>query len=95
MQDDRECDHPFSQVSAPQAPQLATSSSTFEPAVARGKPEPPKNWLDDIWAKSVNALSAVGVFLAKVGVFLFVFSPIWITVVAVVLWLRVRASRAA
>lgn len=72
---------------------LSTIQATFQQAEVIGQPEQPKNWLEDVWAKAINGLSAVGVFLAKVGVFLFVFSPVWLPVVLGVWWLKVRAAK--
>jgi len=70
---------------------LSTITATFQQMVAVGKPSAPKNWLEEVWAASVNALSSVGVFLGKVGVFLFVFSPIWLPI-ALLIWWLVRRS---
>lgn len=71
---------------------LSTITASFQQSVAVGKPEPPSNWLEEIWATSINALSTVGVLLAKVGVFVFVFSPIWLPLAAIVWWWNKRGK---
>ncbi len=65
---------------------LSTISVTFVQRVAAGKPEEPNGWADETWGSAVNGLSAVGRFLGRVTIFLFVFSPIWIAAL-VILWI--------
>ncbi len=44
------------------------------------KPKHDENWLDNVWGNAVSSLNSVGRGLGTVGVFLFVFSPIWLPV---------------
>ena len=60
----------------------------------RPKPDRPRentNWLEDAWSNAVSGLSAAGRTLGSVGVFLFVFSPIWLPVVLLIWWFSRRS----
>ena len=69
---------------------LSTIEATFLQRPSVGVPEGPKNWANDAWSRAVNALEAVGTALAKAGIFLFVFSPVWLPVVLIGWWLARR-----
>lgn len=71
---------------------LSTISVTFVQRVAAGKPEEPNGWADETWGSAVNGLSAVGRFLGRVTIFLFVFSPIWIAAL-VILWIAKKRMK--
>jgi hypothetical protein len=70
---------------------LSTISATFEQRVAAGKPEEPSGWADETWGSAVNGLSAVGRFLGRAAIFLFVYSPLWIGAIIIYLIARKRA----
>jgi len=71
---------------------LSTISVTFQQRIEAGKPEVPSNWVDETWGSAVNALSAVGRFLGRIVIFLFVFSPIWLGAL-LVYWISRRRYR--
>lgn len=48
---------------------------------------PPKEWSQDAWANAVNNLKDVGRFVGQALIFIFVFSPIWLPVLLVGLWI--------
>ncbi len=70
----------------------STISATFEQKPKPGQPEAPKGWADETWANAVNGLGGVGRFLASAGIFLFVYSPIWLPIV-IIGWIAVRRGR--
>lgn len=56
-------------------------------------PRPPENWLQIVWGRAWGGLAGIGRSLASVGVYLFVFAPIWVPVVGVGWWLYRRNRR--
>ena len=47
-------------------------------------------WFSDAWYGAVNGFTVVGRFLAQVVLYVLVWSPIWVPVVLVGLWVRRR-----
>lgn len=72
---------------------LSTITARFEQKPKVGEPEKHESWSEDTWATAVNGLASVGRFLGQLGIFLFVFAPIWIPPVALFWWLA-RKGRA-
>lgn len=52
----------------------------------------PQGWLEEAWVSAVNGLRAFGRTLAKAGVFLLVYSPIWL-IPAILIWIGIRKIR--
>lgn len=71
---------------------LSTISVTFEQRVEAGKPEVPDSWADETWGSAVNGLNAVGRFFGRVGIFLFVYSPLWLGAL-IIYFIAKRRSR--
>lgn len=72
--------------------QAAESTIHLSLAEKRGedKPRQDPEWTEDAWSRAVSNLSTVGRFLGRVGVNLFVFSPIWLPIALVWWWLARR-----
>lgn len=60
---------------------------------SENKPRQDPEWSEDAWSRAVSSLSSVGRGLGRAGVYLFVFSPIWIPVALLVWWLARRNRR--
>lgn len=72
---------------------MATISVTFEQRPAPGSPEGSSNWAAEAWSNAVNGLLAVIRALAQAAVFLFVFAPIWLPVLLLMVVLVRRALK--
>lgn len=72
---------------------LSTIVATFEQRESVGKPAGPTNWASDTWSAAVNGLSVALAGLGRAAIVLFVYSPIWIPVVVLAVWLVRRARR--
>lgn len=60
---------------------------------SENKPRQDPEWTEDSWSRAVSSLSSVGRGLGRAGVYLFVFSPIWIPVALLAWWLARRNRR--
>ncbi len=66
-------------------------SLTQKPSEIHPRQDP--EWSEDAWSRAVSSLGAVGRFLGKVVVYLFVFSPIWLPIVGLAWWMNRRNRR--
>lgn len=66
-------------------------SLTEKPSESKPRQDP--EWTEDSWSRAVSSLSSVGRGLGRAGVYLFVFSPIWIPIALLVWWLARRNRR--
>lgn len=72
---------------------LSTIVATFEQRESVGEPAGPTNWASDTWSAAVNGLSLALTALGRAAIVLFVYSPIWIPVAVLAVWLVRRARR--
>lgn len=72
---------------------LSTIEVTFQQRPEAGSPQQSPNWPEDTWSSAVNGLLVVLRSLAVGAMYLFVFSPIWLPGVAVIIVLFRRALR--
>lgn len=68
----------------------STIHVSLEERVKADQPAGSPNWEEDAWESAKNALGAVGRALGRIGIYLAVFSPLWLPVLLVVIWLRRR-----
>jgi hypothetical protein len=67
--------------------ELSTINLVLEQNPKLNSPEPVSSWSDDTWTSALNGLRGTSQFLATIGIFLLVFSPIWIPLGLVGIWL--------
>ncbi len=71
---------------------LSTIHVTLQQKESLGDDPKPKGWLEEAWVSAVNGLRAFGRTLAKAGIFLLVYAPIWL-IPAILIWIGIRKIR--
>lgn len=73
---------------------MSTIYVDFVQTPAVGVPGVAQDWAGKAWANSVNALAAFGVTLGQIAIMLFVFSPVWVLpLLLLVFWSRRAAKK--
>ncbi|MBS1720456.1 MAG: DUF4349 domain-containing protein [Armatimonadetes bacterium] len=70
----------------------STISLSLSERVEKNKPVTSGNWSEDTWNTATNALSAVGRFLGQLGIWSFIFAPLWVPVAGIWLYRRRNAK---
>jgi hypothetical protein len=70
----------------------STISLSLSERVEKNKPVTSGNWSEDTWNTATNALSAVGRFLGQLGIWSFIFAPLWLPVAGIWLYRRRNAK---
>lgn len=73
---------------------MSTIYVDFVQTPAVGVPGVTQDWAGKAWANSVNALTGFGVTLGQIAIMLFVFSPVWVLpLLLLVIWSRRAAKK--
>lgn len=71
----------------------STINAVFTQKAKIGTPETPKDWSEDTWSNAVNGLTSALRWLGQVVITVFVYSPLWLPVVLIGVWMSRKAKK--
>lgn len=69
---------------------FSTISLSLSQRVKVGEPKSSPSWSDDAWSRAVNGLQSAGRWLGQAAIYAFVYSPFWVPIIVIPVWLARR-----